>query len=130
MLNPHAKLIKTRLKAKSVNDVGSMSLYAISSLYPDYYLISLLNSSLIFDYYRQFINNSVNIQMNDIRQLPIIIPSSKQLENFKVLFDKALAIKKKQFSQTIEKSIAVQQLENIQEDLDEMVLELYDIEIE
>lgn len=87
ILNPNARLLKAKLKQISVNDVGSMSLSSIVNLVPNHYLISLLNSDVLFDYYREFINVTVNIQINDIRQLPIIIPDEEQLNNFKELFE-------------------------------------------
>lgn len=76
VLNPNARLLKTKLKTKSVNDVGSMSLISVVTAIPNFYFVILLNSELLFGYYREFINVTVNIQINDIRQLPIIIPDS------------------------------------------------------
>ena len=125
VLNPHAKLIKCRLKAKTINDVGSMSLCATNENIPDYYLVSIINSIMLFDYYRQFINNSVNVQINDLRQLPIIIPDENQLSDFKYLFDNAIKVKKLQFTNQISKEEAEEKLNSIQELLDEMVYELY-----
>jgi uncharacterized ubiquitin-like protein YukD len=95
VLNPQARLLKAKLKTKSVNDVGSMSLCSLDpELIPNYYLVILLNSVLLFDYYREFINCTVNIQINDIRQLPIRIPSKQQIEEILPLFCRAVDIKK------------------------------------
>ena len=94
VLNPNARLLKVKLKQKSINDVGSMSLTSVIDNIPNFYFITLLNSNLLFDYYREFINCTVNIQINDIRQLPIIIPNNKQIEKFKKLFDKIYYITK------------------------------------
>ena len=63
---------------------------------PNLYFVILLNSNLIFDYYREFINCTVNIQINDIRKLPVIIPDATQLEFCKKIFDNILQIKKSQ----------------------------------
>ena len=76
LLNPNARLLKVKLKGESVNDVGSMSLYTTNIL-SNKYIVALLNSNVLFDYYREFINCSVNIQVNDIKQLPIIIPTKE-----------------------------------------------------
>jgi tRNA1(Val) A37 N6-methylase TrmN6 len=127
VLNPHAKLIKCRLKAKTINDVGSMSLCTANDKIPNYYLVSIINSIMLFNYYRQFVNNSVNVQINDLRQLPIIIPTEKKLFEFKHLFYEAVKIKKLQFSNQIIKEEAVKKLNLIQEQLDKMVYELYDL---
>jgi len=85
-----ARLLKAKLKAKSVNDVGSMALYSTTCIVPDFYFVLLLNSELLFDYYREYINCTVNIQINDIRQLPVVIPSSKELEDCRLLFVRAV----------------------------------------
>ena len=94
ILNPQARLLKAKLKHKSVNDVGSMSLSSIVNEVPNYFIVTLLNSELLFDYYREFINVTVNIQINDIRQLPIIIPNKNELLKCKILFDHLVQLKK------------------------------------
>lgn len=94
VLNPKARLLKVKLKQASVNDVGSMSLMPIIGTISSNYIIALLNSNLIFDYYREFINCTVNIQINDIRQVPIIIPQPNQLNNLDRLTNRAITIKK------------------------------------
>ncbi len=82
------------MKSASVNDVGSMSLSSLLSSVPNYYIVTLLNSNLLFDYYREYLNCTVNIQINDIRQIPIIIPTSEKLQRIHELFMKAFTIKK------------------------------------
>jgi hypothetical protein len=79
IVNPQAHL----LKAKAVNDVDSMSFSSIINAVPNYYLVILLNSELLFDYYREYINCTVNFQINDIRQLPILMPTNEQLNTCK-----------------------------------------------
>ena len=101
ILNPNARLLKAKLKQKSVNDVGSMSLSSIIDKVPNYYLITLLNSNILFDYYREFINVTVNIQINDIRQLPIIIPNQAVLEKIKLLLDEIVELKKQNYNDKI-----------------------------
>jgi hypothetical protein len=95
ILNPSARLLKVKIKTASVNDVGSMSLSSIIEKVPNFYLVSLLNSELLFDIYREFINCTVNIQINDIRQIPIVIPTKEQLEWLKPMFDSAVKLKKR-----------------------------------
>ena len=94
VLNPNARLLKAKMKSASVNDVGSMSLSSLSEFVPNYYLVCLLNSELLFDYYREFINCTVNIQINDIRQIPVIIPSAEELSKVKTDFENAVNLKK------------------------------------
>jgi hypothetical protein len=125
ILNPSARLIKCKLKQISVNDVGSMSLYSISDRVTEKFLVCIINSNILFDYYRTFINQSVNIQINDIRQLPIIVPTDQQLVQFENLFDRAYQIKIDQFEGNIIETVALIKLDEIQKELDEMVERLY-----
>ncbi|WP_404981976.1 Eco57I restriction-modification methylase domain-containing protein [Capnocytophaga granulosa] len=127
ILNPQARLLKTKLKVKSINDVGSMSLSSIIENIPDFYFVILLNSNMLFDYYREFLNITVNIQINDIRQLPIIIPFQDQLKTYKVLFDEIVSIKKQEFNNTIDNITSENRIKSKEELLDTMVNELYGI---
>ena len=124
VLNPRARLLKVKLKQASVNDVGSMSLMPILKFVSSKYIIALLNSNLIFDYYREFVNCTVNVQINDLRQIPIIIPNNQMLNKINELIDKAIAIKKsaRQSDETdsFDKSIAYIELE-----IDKIVEQLY-----
>ena len=94
VLNPKARLLKVKMKSASVNDVGSMSLSTLLENIPNYYLVCVLNSDFIFDYYREFINCTVNIQINDIRQIPIIIPTKESLKIISKTFQEAIDLKK------------------------------------
>lgn len=124
VLNPEARLLKVKLKGASVNDVGSMSLFPLSNLCSSKYIIALLNSNLIFDFYREFINCSVNIQINDIRQVPIIIPSTSQLKNVECTVIKAvdcrIAIDSNDKSEQ-----STDYLENIEHEIDVVVNSIY-----
>lgn len=118
LLNPNARLLKVKLKGESVNDVGSMSLYAIDLL-SNKFIVALLNSNVLFDYYREFINCSVNIQVNDIKQLPIIIPTKEFAFLIESLADKA--IKKKQ-------KLVDNDLEFIEEEIEDLIKTLPKVE--
>ena len=121
----HTILIKTRLKEQSVHDVKSMSMFSFTPKCTDKYLVCLLNSTFISNYDFTFINTTSSFQINDARQLPIIIPDNKQLADFEDLFDRAYAIKVNQFDGKITNAIADQKLKEIQKELDEKVLQLY-----
>jgi hypothetical protein len=127
VLNPNSSYFKCRLKDTTVNDVGSMSLYDESGLGDKYFVLSL-NSYLHFKVLREFFNNTVNIQMNDIRKLPIKIPSEKELKAFNKKFDECLAIKKEYFAGEIDRAEMNSQLRPIEAEIDEMVNKLYGIE--
>ena len=127
VLNPNSSYVKCRLKGQSVNDVKSMSLYDESGL-GDRYLVLIINSYLNFKVLREFINSTVAIQINDIRKLPIKIPSEKELKAFNKKFDECLAIKREYFSGEIDRSEMNARLRPIETEIDEMVNRLYGIE--
>ena len=127
MLNPKARLLKAKLKLASVNDVGSMSLMPIWEELSSKFIIGLLNSNLIFDYYREFVNCTVNIQINDIRQIPIVIPQKEQLKVFESLVDKAINIKKSALEIDSETDCIDSNLLLIEDEIDHAVLSLYRI---
>jgi hypothetical protein len=125
ILNPQARLLKVKMKKKSVNDVGSMSLISIVTSLPNYYFVILLNSELLFNYYREYINCTVNIQINDIRQLPIIVPTKEQLDKCKLLYETAINLKKKVFNDHCKESEIAPYLLKIEKELNEIVAEIY-----
>ncbi|MGL4562097.1 MAG: Eco57I restriction-modification methylase domain-containing protein, partial [Brevinema sp.] len=125
VLNPNSILIKVRYKDISVNDVASMSLYTQSDLVTTKYIIILLNSFLSFNYFRTFINNTVNLQINDMRQVPLIIPTPAQLQTAEELFDRAKAVKEQQIAKLLSKLEADELLDQIQIEVDEFVSGLY-----
>lgn len=125
-LNPNSSYIKCRLKQKTVNDVSSMSLYDLSG-FGDEYIIFQINSYVLFKLVREFLNNTVKIQMNDIRKLPIKIPSDQELKNFKDKFKECFEIKKQYFDGKISKEEEKILLKPIELQVDEMVNNFYGI---
>jgi len=115
------------MKTKSVNDVGSMSLCSIVHSLPNYYFVSLLNSELLFDYYREYINCTVNIQINDIRQIPIIVPTNDQLERCKSLYINVIELKRKMFSDICKEQEIALLLKKVENGLNKIVAEIYKI---
>jgi hypothetical protein len=128
VLNPNSSYVKCRLKGQSVNDVKSMSLYDETGL-GDKYLVSFINSYLGFKIIREFLNNTVAIQMNDIRKLPIKIPTGKELQEFNKKFDECMAIKQEYFSGDLDRLGMNIKLKPIELEIDEMVNTLYGIHI-
>ncbi|MGN0805354.1 MAG: Eco57I restriction-modification methylase domain-containing protein [Candidatus Coproplasma sp.] len=120
VLNPNARLLKVKLKSATVNDVGSMSLISCFDYLPNYFFVAILNSNVIFDYYREFINCTVNIQINDLRQIPIIIPNKEQLDSIEKLFNEIYLEKKNAFDLGESYTISKQE-----ENLDKIVSLLY-----
>ena len=116
-----ARLLKVKMKSASVNDVGSMSLSSLLSSVPNYYIVTLLNSNLLFDYYREYLNCTVNIQINDIRQIPIIIPTSEKLQWIHELFTRAFTIKKNAYEEQ------ALELTQVEAKIDQVVCTLYGV---
>ena len=123
-IDVNSTYLKARLKNNGIFDVLSMSLFTMTKI-PDWYYVSIINSDLISLYVDNFINNTSHFQINDARQLPIIIPSNDQLEHFHDIFTNAVNIKKKFFRQEINSEIAEKLLSEVQEKLNRAVKELY-----
>ena len=70
-----------------------MSLYGLTTKVPEYYIICLINSTFMSYYVDNYVNNTQTFQINDARQLPIIIPSSSDLKALKTVFADAIDIK-------------------------------------
>ena len=111
--------LKCRIKLKTINDVKSMSLYSLTNRIPAFYFVCLINSNFISFYVDEFVNNTQTFQINDARQLPIIIPNKDTLDKFEKLFKQAIQIKKGYLNEV--------ELDNIQQEIDILVNELYDI---
>ena len=100
-----------------------MSMYGVSKLVPEPYIIALINSTYISCYVNSFVNNTQTFQINDARQIPIIIPNQRQIQLILSLFEEAIKIKK-------QPAIANEDTDNlkkIQWDLDRLVQALYGI---
>lgn len=110
--------LKSRVKSNGVFDVLSMSLFTQTNI-PDWYFVCLINSELISLYVDNFINNTSHFQINDARQLPIVIPSESGIEYFQNIYLEALRIKNHESTTYSETSI--------QEMLDCFVRKLYSI---
>ena len=117
--------LKCRKKNKSIHDVKSMTLFSKVESVPEYYIISIINSSFISYYVSNFLNNTQTFQINDARMLPIIVPSEKELIYFKKIFQEAyshqIIKQKKQYKRNNEICSNL----NIQETLDNAVNSLY-----
>jgi len=119
--------LKFRLSTRSVYDVGGMSLHSVVDYISQKFIVCIGNSNLISRYTESFVNFTVNFQINDARQIPIIIPSKKDLNFFEELFDNAIKIKKDQYSNKITLEETELKLSEIQEKIDNLVLKLYKI---
>lgn len=125
-IDVNSTYLKARIKANGVFDVLSMSLFTMTQL-PDWFFVSLINSEFVSLYVDNFINNTSHFQINDARQLPIVIPEMELLGKIRTIAEKSVAIKKdancsEQYSGLVEK-----RLHELQRELDYLVLNLYKI---
>ncbi len=100
----------------------SMSLFSCVSAISDKLIICLINSSLIGKYTKNFINNTISFQINDARQLPIVVPTQEQLQAFEAIFDRAYNLQVEKFTKGKDNT---QALESLQNELNAAVLALY-----
>lgn len=110
--------LKCRKKEKSIHDVKSMSIFGVSDLVEEDYIITLINSTFISYYVDNFVNNTQTFQINDARQLPVIIPRKEENEQAVKFTTKAIQIKKGALS-------ANESLDTIQKEVDLYVEKLY-----
>ena len=92
-IDVNSTYLKARIKANGVFDVLSMSLFTMTNL-PDWYYVALINSEFISLYVDNFINNTSHFQINDARQLPIIIPQKETFESLQKLVTGCISLKK------------------------------------
>ena len=80
-----------------------MSLYGLTDFVPEFYIICIINSNFMSLYVDDFVNNTQTSQINDARQLPIVIPTEKQLEAFKIFLKRPIKSKKSSFQASFQK---------------------------
>ena len=103
-----------------------MSLFTMTQL-PNWYFVSLINAEFISLYVDSFINNTSHFQINDARQLPIIIPNEETSRMFKLIADSSIATRKYILSSTIDAVKAEAEINKLQQKLDSIVRQLYKI---
>jgi hypothetical protein len=113
--------LKARLKGNGVFDVLSMSLFSMTNL-PDWYYVSAINSELISLYVDNFINNTSHFQINDARQLPIIIPDNDILFEIKEIVTQTIGCKQRPCSKKRDDELMF-----LQSRIDEIFKHLYRI---
>ena len=94
------------------------------------YIVALINSKFMSEFVQEFLNGTSHFQINDARKVPIIIPNKKQLLFINDLVDKAIKIKKLQFSGEISNEKGEEKLNEIQDIVDKFVYDLYHIKVE
>ena len=85
--------LKCRIKQKSIHDVKSMSVFGTCEKVPETYILCVINSTLISYYVDTFVNNTQTFQINDARQLPIVVPTNEQISFCNSLVEEAITQK-------------------------------------
>ena len=111
--------LKCRKKQKSIHDVKSMSMFGAADVINEDYIITLINSTLISYYVDNLVNNTQTFQINDARQLPIIIPSSEDLAHASKLVSEAIELKRSKSEDS--------KLIKLQECVDKFISKLYKV---
>ena len=88
---------------------------------PDWYFVALINSEFISLYVDNFVNNTSHFQINDARQLPIIIPQKRTFDSLQNLVTDCIRLKKVATSNDL-------LMEEKQCELDGLVRLLYGVE--
>ncbi len=125
-LNENYLSIKCRLKSNGVHDVASMSMFTLSHNIPEYYMVTLINSKMLGLIYRNFINNTVNVQINDIKVFPMPVPNSQQLTTCNQLFEEAVLIQRQFFAEKINILERNKKMIDLQVKVDDFVFGLYE----
>lgn len=105
----------------------SMSLYGLLDSVPEYYMIIIINSRFMSYYVDNFVNNTQTFQINDARQLPVIVPTKRMLEKIKPLFDRAIKLKKVVANGSATEEQISFELNQVEDALNRYVNELYAI---
>ena len=120
--------LKFKLSNGSVYDVGGMTMFNLYKNINEKFIICICNSNLINRYTEAFINCTVNFQINDARQIPIIIPTEKQLKEAEALFDRGKSIREDRINGVIDEVTEEKLLKELQNEVDAFVLGLYGLE--
>jgi hypothetical protein len=102
-----------------------MSLFSVTECVPEFYMISMINSRFVAYYIDSFVNSTSHCTTGDAKLIPILIPTTEQLHSVKIIFDKAIIIREKESNNRISEQEAEMLLNNIQNELDSVVNELY-----
>ncbi|EHE8483655.1 hypothetical protein JMM23_002916, partial [Enterococcus faecalis] len=79
-------------------------------------------------YVDSFVNNTQTFQINDARQIPVIVPNQRQLKEIKILYDNAINLKKKYFNRELLKEDMIDKVTLIEKKINHLVYEIYGIE--
>lgn len=103
-----------------------MSLFSKTNI-PDWFYVAVINTSFMSLYVDNFINNTSHFQINDARQVPIIIPSEDQLRQAKILFYNAFETKRKQLCKELSDEDSLKMISGIEDSVESLIRSIYKI---
>lgn len=103
-----------------------MSLFT-KTLVPDWFYVVVINTTFMSLYVDNFINNTSHFQINDARQVPIVLPNDDQLAQARSLFENAYSLKRQQLCQQISEDTAQKAIDIIEKQIEGLVRKIYQI---
>ena len=125
--NMSVESIKCRITPLAVVDHGAMTFFPMIDTCPPNYFIALMNADLMTYFMKNFVNQSLNFELNDFKLLPIIIPTVRQRNEIENLVDEAIVMQKKRYAseKEEEKSELWKELQSVQNKINEKAEGVY-----
>lgn len=92
--------VKSRLQKECIFDVNAMRLTPLLKLVNAEILLAIFNSNIFSFILKKFVAHTWMVQINDIRQMPIVIPTANQASEIETLSKKAIEAKKLTFKRS------------------------------
>ncbi len=122
-------ILKPKIASGSIFDTETPLLTNLYDKITPKYLAAIFNSNLALTILNEFVNHTVHIQLNDLRLLPIVIPTESQREEIEKFVDSAIVIQRERYATDNEevKSLLWQKLQEIQQQINQKIEEIYGI---
>jgi hypothetical protein len=119
--------IKARILTASIYDHTAHSFFPDEKDTSPKYLLGILNSSFASYFANEYLNHTMHFELNDIRLLPIVIPTEAQRKEIEILVDQAIEIQKRRYEtkEESEKDHLWQELQELQNQRNRKVEEIY-----
>ncbi len=85
--------VKARFQNECIFDVNAMRLTPLTGIFTAEVLLSIFNSDIFSFILKKFVAHTWMVQINDVRQMPIIVPTKSQSTELETLSKKAIAAK-------------------------------------
>lgn len=89
--------VKSRLQKECIFDINAMRLTPLMKSLPTETLLSIFNSDIFSFILKKFIAHTWMVQINDIKQMPVIMPTDNQTSELETLAKRAIEAKELTF---------------------------------